>query len=79
MLDMNLPADERGMNALVNSMGAVVFALVRRLPAGDQQAFAEDLAVMAMERSDAGDTMSHTLLQGLHAAATGAIQMSKGH
>jgi hypothetical protein len=70
--DTHIPADAKAMNALAKAIGAVVFATVRRLPATEREAFAEDLAAMAQERSDAGDTIGEMLLIDLHAAATAA-------
>lgn len=67
-----IKADAAAMNALASAMGAVVFALVRRLPVTEQRAFAADLAVMAQERQDAGDLTTEMILMDLHAAAVAA-------
>lgn len=67
-----IPADAQAMNALATAMGAVVFAMVRRLPVVEQRAFAQDLATMAQERQDAGDTTTEMVLMDLHAAAVAA-------
>ena len=64
-----LPADGAAINALATGLGAMVFAIVRRMPASDQAAFANDLAVMAQGQNDAGNTTSEKLLIDLHQAA----------
>lgn len=65
-------ADAKGMNALASAIGAVVFATVRRLPAAEQRAFAQDLALMAEAQNAAGHTIAEMLLIDLHRAATTA-------
>jgi len=62
-------ADAQTMNAIVQSLGALVFATVRRLPESEQQAFANDLAFMASAASASGNTTLETLLIDLHQAA----------
>ncbi len=74
--DTHIPADAKAMNALAKAIGAVVFATVRRLPKHEREAFAQDLALMAQERSDAGDTTGEMLLIDLHQAAVAAARMS---
>lgn len=66
------PPNADTMNALATGLGAVVFAIVRRLPPHERQAFANDLASMAKARSNAGDTTAETLLIDLHRAAVAA-------
>lgn len=73
--DTHIQADAQAMNALAKAIGAVVFATVRRLPATERAAFAEDLAEMAQERNDAGDTIGEMLLIDLHQAAVTAARM----
>ena len=68
----NFKANADTMNAMVNAMGAVVFALVRQLPPEKQQAFANDLARLAKNEERAGRTTSETLLLDLHRAAISA-------
>lgn len=70
--ETHIPASGQAMNAMAKAIGAVVFATVRRLPATERAAFAEDLAAMAQERNDAGDTIGEMLLIDLHAAAMAA-------
>lgn len=74
--ETHIPASGQAMNAMAKAIGAVVFATVRRLPAHERSAFANDLAAMAQERSDAGDTIGEMLLIDLHQAAVMAARMS---
>lgn len=60
-------------NAIVNALGAVVFATVRRLPPEEQQAFAKDLAGMAKAAEKTGDIALETVLIDLHQAAVKAV------
>lgn len=69
-----LAFDAKALNAVVTALGAVVFATVRRLPEAERKAFADDLAVMAAARSDAGDTTGETLLIDMHRAAVAAAK-----
>ena len=64
-----LPLNGETVGGIVTALGAVVFATVRRLPASERKAFADDLAAMAQARSDVGDTTGETLLIDLHRAA----------
>lgn len=68
----NFKADADTMNAVVNALGALVFATVRQLPAERQEAFAKDLAWIAESQSRAGNTTTETLLIDLHRAAVSA-------
>lgn len=69
-----LPPDGAAINAIARALGAVVFATVRRLPAAEREAFAQDLALMAQAQSDSGDTTGETLLIDLHQAAVRAAR-----
>jgi hypothetical protein len=60
------------MNALVTTLGALVFATVRRLPPDQQAAFASDLARLAKNAEQQGDTTLETLLMDMHQAAVHA-------
>lgn len=73
--ELKIPASAEALNALAKAMGALTFAMVRRLPQVEREAFARDLADMAQERSDAGDTISEMLLIDLHRAATTAAKL----
>ena len=68
----NLKLNDATMNALVTTLGAVVFATVRRLPPADQAAFAGDLARLAKDAERRGDTTLETLLIDMHQAAVTA-------
>jgi hypothetical protein len=57
------------LNAVINALGALVFATVRALPAKARADFARDLARLAQQQSDAGLTTNETLLIDLHRAA----------
>lgn len=63
-------ADAKTMNALINAMGVLVIATVRRLPPHEQKAFADDLARMAANAERNGDEALETLLIDLHRAAS---------
>lgn len=67
-----LPLNADTVNAIVNALGAVVFATVRALPAEQRAKFANDLAAMARVEERNGDTTTETLLISLHSAAVSA-------
>lgn len=67
-----LPLSADTVNAIVNALGAVVFATVRALPAEQRGKFANDLAALARAEERHGDTPTETLLISLHAAAVSA-------
>ncbi len=73
MSDKTQPFTADTANAIVNALGAVVFATVRRLPPEDQQAFAKDLAGMAKAAEKSGETALETMLIDLHRAAVKAV------
>ena len=54
---------------VVSAMGALVFAVVRRLPAGDRQAFASDLGRLARAEHAEGRAASSLVLVDLQRAA----------
>ncbi len=74
MSKQEIKADAAAMNGLACAIGAVVFATVRRLPASEREAFANDLAQMAQARNDAGDPIGEMLLIDLHQAAVRAAR-----
>ena len=67
-----LPLNAETVNAIVNALGAVVFATVRQLPPEQQAAFAIDLARLAKNEERQGETVSETILLDLHRAAVAA-------
>lgn len=74
MTKETLPADGAAINAIATALGAVVFAMTRRLPEGERAAFAEDFAVMAQAQSDAGKPTNEMMLRDLHQAALRAAK-----
>ena len=66
------PLNAESMNAIVNALGALVFATVRQLPEEKQTAFANDLARLAKLEEKRGDLATENLLLDLHRAATAA-------
>ena len=67
-----MPMNAESMNAIVNALGALVFATVRQLPEDKQAAFANDLARLAQLEEQRGDLATETLLMDLHRAAMAA-------
>lgn len=67
-----MPLNAESMNAIVNALGALVFATVRQLPEDKQAAFANDLARLAQLEEQRGDLSTETLLMDLHRAAMAA-------
>lgn len=67
-----MPLNAESMNAIVNALGALVFATVRQLPEDRQAAFANDLARLAQLEEQRGDLSTETLLMDLHRAAMAA-------
>ncbi len=70
--ETSLPLNAETANAIVNALGALVFATVRQLPAERQAAFANDLARLAKNEEQQGQTVSETILLDLHRAAVAA-------
>lgn len=70
--DTTQPMNAESMNAIVNALGALVFATVRQLPEEKQAAFANDLERLAKLEKKRGDLTTETLLLDLHRAATAA-------
>lgn len=70
--ETQLPLNAESMNAIVNALGALVFATVRQLPEEKQAAFASDLARLAKNEEKRGDLSTETLLLDLHKAAMAA-------
>ena len=66
------PLNAEAVNAIVNALGALVFATVRALPAESQAGFANDLARLAQNEERKGDSATETILLDLHRAAIAA-------
>jgi hypothetical protein len=64
-----IPLNAESMNAVVDAIGALVFATVRQLPADRREAFAIDLARLARNEERQGNLMTETLLLDMHRAA----------
>lgn len=67
-----LPLSPDTINAIVTTLGAVVFATTRRLQPTDQAAFANDLARLARNEETRGSVEAQALLLDLHRAALAA-------
>lgn len=67
-----IPLNAESMNAVVDAIGALVFATVRQLPADRREAFAIDLARLARNEERQGNLMTETLLLDMHRAARAA-------
>ncbi|MFD2754272.1 hypothetical protein [Comamonas terrae] len=67
-----LPLNAQSVNAIVNALGALVFATVRQLPEDKRAAFAQDLARLAKNEEKRGDVATETLLMDMHRAAVAA-------
>lgn len=67
-----LPLNAETANAIVNALGAIVFATVRALPPEQRASFAKDLARLAQNEERQGQTASETILMDLHRAAVAA-------
>lgn len=70
--DATLPLNADTVNAIVNALGAVVFATTRQLPPEQQAAFARDLARLAKNEEQRGQVETETILMDLHRAAVAA-------
>ena len=70
--DNTQPLTAETANAIVNALGALVFATVRQLPAEKQTAFASDLARLAQSQEQQGQTATETILLDMHRAAVAA-------
>lgn len=70
--DTTLPLSADTVNAIVNALGAVVFATVRQMPPAQQAAFANDLARLAKNEELKGQAETETILLDLHSAAVAA-------
>ena len=70
--ETQMPMNAESMNAIVNALGALVFATVRQLPADKQAAFANDLARLAQNEERQGQTATETILLDMHRAAVAA-------
>ena len=70
--ETQMPMNAESMNAIVNALGALVFATVRQLPEDKQAAFASDLARLAQNEERQGQTATETILMDMHRAAVAA-------
>ena len=70
--DNTQPLTAETANAIVNALGALVFATVRQLPAEKQTAFTSDLARLAQSQEQQGQTATETILLDMHRAAVAA-------
>lgn len=70
--ETTIPMNADAMNAVINALGALVFATVRQLPEDKRAAFAQDLAKLAKNEEKRGDVTTETLLLDLHRAAIAA-------
>jgi len=61
--------DVETMNAVIDAMGALVFALVSELQPAQQEGFAKVLGRLALNEARAGRTTTESLLVDLHQAA----------
>lgn len=66
---MTFKADATTMNAIVSAMGALTICLTRQMTPEQKAGFANDLARLAKNAEQAGDTVLETLLIDLHRAA----------
>lgn len=66
---MNFKADATTMNAIVSALGALTICLTRQMPPEQRAGFADDLARLAKNAEQNGDTTLETLLIDLHRAA----------
>jgi hypothetical protein len=71
-MDEKFKVDADTMNALVNGLATVVFAIARQLSATQREAFAKDLARLAQNAERDGDSTLETLLLDLHRASMAA-------
>ncbi|OGT03316.1 MAG: hypothetical protein A2143_08080 [Gallionellales bacterium RBG_16_57_15] len=69
MNDPKFKANADTINAPVNGMGALVFALVRQLSPEQQKAFQKDLMALSNARNKIGDTTAGTLILDLASSA----------
>jgi len=65
-------SDVETMNAVIDAMGALVFALVPELPRQAQESFVRALGRLALTEERAGRTTTEALLKDLHRAAVSA-------
>lgn len=72
MSDQTQPLTAATANAIVNALGALVFATVRALPPEQRTTFASDLARLAQNEERQGETATETILMDLHRAAMAA-------
>lgn len=69
---MKFKNDAETMNAVIDGLGALVFALVHELPPEKRAGFATTLARLAKNAEREGATATETLLIDLHRAAVAA-------
>ncbi|RIX74456.1 hypothetical protein [Acidovorax cavernicola] len=69
---MNFRNDAEAMNAVINGLGALVFALVHELPTERRAGFAATLAHLANAARREGASTTEAVLTDLHRAAVAA-------
>ena len=69
---MKFTNDAETLNAVVDGLGALVFAIVRELPTEQRASFAATLARLAASAEKQGNTTTETLMIDLHRAAVAA-------
>lgn len=67
-----LSATPETLSAIVNALGAMVFATARQLPADRQAAFAADLERMAANAQEQGEQQTSLLLMDMYQAVLAA-------
>lgn len=72
---MKFKNDTETMNAVIDAMGALVFALVPELPRPAQERFVRSLGRLALEEERAGRATTEALLKDLHRAAVSAADI----
>jgi hypothetical protein len=66
---MTFKVDASTLNAMVSAMGALTICLTRQMTPAQRAGFADDLARLAKNAEQAGDSTLETLLIDLHRAA----------
>ncbi len=69
---MKFKNDDATVNAVIDGLGALVFAVVHELPPERRAGFAATLERFARAAHREGATTTHTLLVDLHRAAVAA-------
>lgn len=74
MKETTLPNNADSMNAIVNCLGALTYALTEQLPPTQQKLLCKKLVLMAKSRNDVGDTTAGTVLLDMALAAETAAR-----